>query len=120
MPREFARHERLATEIHRALSELLRVETRDPRLAHVSLTAVELSRDLGVARVHFSLLDPDDAPGPALEGLERAAGFLRSKLGHVLTVRHVPELRFAHDDSAERSMRISELLDRALHPDDHG
>lgn len=120
MPREFKRHERLGTEVLRTLSELLRVETRDPRLQHVSLTSVDLSRDLSVARVYFSLLDPDESPEPALEGLERAAGFLRSKLGHSLQIRHVPELRFAHDDSAEQGAKISELIDRALHADDHG
>ena len=49
-----------------------------------------------------------------MEGLEKAAGFLRRKLGGALKVRHVPELRFAHDDSAEHGMMISELIDGAL------
>lgn len=114
MPREFARHQRLGAQILRVLSELLRFETKDPRLEGVSLTAVDLSRDLGVARVYFSLLQPDDDPAPALEGLGKAAGFLRGKLGSALKVRHVPELRFIHDDSAGEGMRISELIDGAL------
>ena len=86
----------------------------------VSLTSVDLSRDLSVARVYFSLLNPDDSPDAALEGLQRAAGFLRSKLGAAIKVRHVPELRFVHDDSAEQGAKISELIDSALHADDHG
>ena len=114
MPREFARHQRLGAQIMRVLSELLQFETKDPRLKGISLTAVDLSRDLSVARVYFSLLSPDDKPEPVLEGLEKASGFLRRKLGGALKVRHVPELRFIHDDSAEEGMRISELIDGAL------
>ena len=114
MPREFARHERLGAQIMRTLSELLRFEVKDPRLQGVSLTAVDLTRDLSVAKVYFSLLNPDDDAGEALEGLNKAAGFLRRKLGGALKVRHVPELRFAHDDRAEHGMKISELIDGAL------
>ena len=120
MPREFARHQRLGTQILRTLNELLRFETKDPRVQGVSLTAVDLSRDLSVARVYFSLLNPDDPAEPAQEGLENAAGFLRGKLGTAIKVRHVPELRFFHDDSAEHGARISELIDDALQADEHG
>ena len=114
MPREFGRNQRLGAQIMRTLSELLRFEVKDPRLQGVSLTAVDLSRDLSVAKVYFSLLNPDDDAGPALAGLEKASGFLRRKLGAAMKVRHVPELRFAHDDSAEHGMKISELIDGAL------
>ena len=120
MPREFSRHQRLGNEVLRTLSELLRFETKDPRLRGVSLTSVDLSRDLSVAQVYFSLLNPDDSPDPVLEGLERASGFLRGKLGKAINVRHVPELRFIHDDSAEQGAHISRLIDSALRADDHG
>ena len=62
MPREFSRNQRLGHQVQRTLSELLQFETKDPRLEGVSLTAVELSRDLSVARVYFSLLPPDADP----------------------------------------------------------
>jgi ribosome-binding factor A len=114
MPREFGRHQRLGAQIMRTLSELLRYEVKDPRLQDVSLTTVDLSRDLGVAKVYFSLLSPDDDAEQAQAGLEKAAGFLRGKLGGALKVRHVPELRFVHDDSAEHGMKISKLIDGAL------
>jgi len=117
MPREYSRNQRLATEVLRTLSELLRFETKDPRLQNVSLTGVDLSRDLSVARIFFSMLDPADSLEPVEEGLQRAAGFLRSKLGQSLKIRHVPELRFVHDDSAEESARISKLIDSALQAD---
>jgi ribosome-binding factor A len=114
MPREFSRNQRLGAQILRTLSELLRFETKDPRLQGVSLTSVDLSRDLSVARVYFSLMNPDDSAEAALEGLQKAGGFLRGKLGGALKVRHIPELRFIHDDSAEQSVKISELIDGAL------
>lgn len=99
--------------MQRSLSELLRFETKDPALAEISLTEVELSRDLSVARVYFSMLKPDADPQSALDGLRRAAGFLRSKLGAALMVRHVPELRFVHDDSIAHGVEISRLIDDA-------
>lgn len=114
MPREFSRNQRLGNEVLRALSELLHSETKDPSLRNVSLTAVDLSRDLSVARVYFSLLDPAADPEPVLAGLGRASGFLRSKLGRAIKIRHVPELRFAHDDSAEQAVRIGRLIDLAI------
>jgi ribosome-binding factor A len=113
MPREFSRNQRLGAQMMRSLSELLRFETKDPALADVSLTAVDLSKDLSVARIYFSLLNPDDDPQPAIAGLKRASGFLRSKLGAALTVRQVPELRFVHDDSIAHGAEMSRLIDDA-------
>lgn len=97
----------------RTLNELLRFESKDPGLSGVSLTVIELARDLSVAKVYFSHMDPDADPEAAREGLQRAAGFLRSKLGASLKVRRVPELRFHHDDSIARGAAISELIDHA-------
>ena len=113
MPREFSRSQRLGAQILRTLSELLRFETKDPSLAAVSLTAVDLSRDLGVAKVYYSLLNPDDDPQPVQEGLQRASGFLRGRLGKSLDIRHVPELRFVHDDSIARGAEMARLIDSA-------
>ncbi len=114
MPREFSRNQRLGNQVLRSLSELLRFETKDPRLQKVSLTSVDLSRDLSVARVYFSLMDPNDDPAPVIEGLQAANGFLRRKLGGAIKVRHVPELRFAHDDSAAEAVRIGRLIDTVI------
>jgi ribosome-binding factor A len=98
----------------RSLAELLRFETKDPRLQDVSLTSVDLSRDLSVARVYFSLMDPNADPAPVVEGLQAASGFLRRKLGGAIKIRHVPELRFHHDDSAAEAVRIGHLIDTAI------
>ena len=120
MPREFSRNQRLGNQVLRTLNELLRFETKDPRLQGVSMTAVELSRDLSVARVYYSTLEPDADPVPVQQGLEKAAGFLRAKLGQAIKVRHVPELRFEHDDSAAEGQRLSDLIDRAVESDHPG
>jgi len=117
MPREFSRNQRLGNQVLRSLNELLRFETKDPRLEGVSLSSVDLSRDLSVARVYYSILDPNGDPVPVQQGLEKAAGFLRAKLGQAIKVRHVPELRFEHDDSAAEGQRISDLIDEALGSD---
>lgn len=114
MPREFSRNQRLGNQVLRTLSELLRFETKDPRLQNVSLTAVDLTRDLSVAKVYFSLMDPNQDPLLVAEGLDAASGFLRRKLGSAIKIRHVPELRFAHDDSAAEAVRIGRLIDTAI------
>ena len=59
MPKDFSRSQRLGAQMLRSLSELLHFETKDPGLTDVSLTAVDLSKDLSIARVYFSLLDPN-------------------------------------------------------------
>ena len=117
MAREFSRNQRLGNQVLRTLNELLRFETKDPRLTMVSLNSLDLSRDLSVARVSFSLLDPNGDPAPVKEALEKAKGFLRSRLGREIKIRHVPELRFRHDDSAAEAQRISSLIAGAISSD---
>lgn len=95
----------------RLLSELLRTEVKDPRLADVRINEIDLSGDLGVAKVYFSMLQPDADVRPALEGFDKAAGFLRSRLGHALQLRRVPELRFVPDSSVRDAMELTALID---------
>ena len=113
MPREFSRNQRLSNQVLRTLNEVLRFETKDPRLELVSLTSVDLSRDLSVADVFFSMLDPNADPALVKEGLDSASGFLRGRLGRAIKIRQVPELRFIHDNSAAESQRISDLIQNA-------
>ncbi|QJR10321.1 Ribosome-binding factor A [Usitatibacter rugosus] len=109
-----ARSHRIAEQIQRELAELVRLEVRDPRVRLVTLTAVELSRDHSHAKVFFTTLDPAADAEATQEGLERAAGFLRSSLSHRLSTRTVPELHFAYDESVERGVRLSKLIDDAV------
>ena len=112
--REYPRSQRVGTQIQRSLSELIRGELDDPRLKSVTLTGVEVSKDLGHARVYFSLFDPGQDPDAARDALRRAAGLLRGRLAQALTVRHVPELDFRHDESELRAARLDALIDDAV------
>jgi ribosome-binding factor A len=105
---------RVADQIQRELSGLLRAELKDPRVGMITLTGVEISPDLAHAKVFFTTLGDADALARTEAGLKRAAGFLRSELGHRLKLRITPELRFVHDASVERGVRLSKLIDDAV------
>ena len=109
-----ARSARIADQIQRELAEVIRLELRDPRVGLVTLTAVELSRDQSHADVFFTVLGSDSRE--ALEGLQHAAGFLRTNLARRLSTRTVPELHFSYDESIERGVRLSRLIDEAVNP----
>jgi ribosome-binding factor A len=110
------RRARIADQIQRELAEIVRLELRDPRVGMITLTGVEMSRDQSHAKVFFTTLGPESAARDAAEGLTRAAGFLRSELAHRLTTRKVPELHFEYDESVERGVRLSRLIDEAVKP----
>lgn len=112
--REFPRSRRVSGQILRSLSELIRTELDDPRLRSVTLTGVEVSRDLGHAHVYFSLFDPGQDAQAAQHALQHAAGLLRGRLAQALTVRHVPELDFRRDESEARAARVDALIDEAV------
>ena len=111
------RRARIADQIQRELAELIRTELRDPRVGPmVTLTGVEMSRDGSHAKVFFTVLGAEGAARDAGEGLQHAASYLRSLLAHRLTTRSVPELHFEHDESVERGVRLSRLIDEANAP----
>ncbi len=111
-----ARLARIADQVQRELAELIRLELRDPRVRLVTITAVELSRDQSHAKVFFTTLGSAEEAKACAEGLSRAAGFLRAGLAHRLSTRSVPELHFAYDESIERGVKLSRLIDEALAP----
>lgn len=116
MPREFSRRLRVGAELTRILNELLQLEVKDPRLKDVRVSEVEVSGDLGVARVFYSTLDPDADPAPIASALAKATAFMRSRVGREARLRRVPELRFEADASAREGFRISRLIDSAAGP----
>jgi len=113
MVRESARKNKIAAEVQRILNELLLSEVKDPRLTGVSVSAVEVSGDLGVATVFFSTISLDDDPSDVREGFEKARGFIRARVAAALQLRRVPELRFRHDTSARRGVEIGRLIDES-------
>lgn len=118
MPKEFSRSRRVGEQMQRLLSEILIRDVKDPRVHGVSVTAVEVSRDLSHATVWFSLLNPETDPAPAAVALAGAAGLIRGKLGRSMYIRHVPALHFRHDESLERGARLSDLINRAVASDE--
>lgn len=112
MAREFGRPERVADFLRKELSILIQREMRDPRVAMVSITDVEVSRDLSHAKVYLTVLGCDskeDAKEP-VKVLNGAAGFLRSQLAKGSTMRTTPTLRFYFDESQLRAGHIEKLL----------
>lgn len=104
------RSERLADEIRELLAVLLRDEVKDPRIGFVTLTRVELTGDLGFARVFFGVLGDEAQRKRSLEGLKQAAGFLRRQLSRRLRIYQVPELRFQYDTGLDATDRVARLL----------
>jgi ribosome-binding factor A len=114
MPREFSRSARVGQQIQRELGELLAREAADPRLHGVTVSAVEVSRDLAHAKVYVTFLDPGEDRQAALKALHHAGGYLRTELAHRMRMRVMPHLRFLHDDTQERGDRLDALIDRAV------
>jgi len=97
--------------VREVLSGHIGEDLKDPRIGFVTVTGVETSPDLRHARVYVSVLGSDEEKDAALEGLRSSAGFLQSKVGQELRMKRTPTLEFHYDDSIDRGMRISELLD---------
>lgn len=116
MPKEFSRTRRVGEQIQRELADLIRSEVKDPRVGMVTVNAVEVSKDLGHAKVYITVMDETQRQ-QTLDGLQRAAGFLRSELGRRMFIRSVPQLHFHYDESVSRGARLSSLIDQALADD---
>ncbi len=116
MAKEFSRTDRLAGQIQRELSQLLRTEIRDPRMGMVTITAVEVVRDLSHAKVYFTSMLDKDKEG-SVEALRSASGFLRSEVGKRIRTRIVPQLHFVYDESVEEGARMDRLISDAVASD---
>ena len=101
--------------IQRELSGLIRLEVRDPRVGMLTITSVDVSPDLSHAKVFITLLEKEKLED-TLQGLHRAAGYLRSQLAKRMKLYTTPQLRFEYDESVERGDHLSRLIDSALRP----
>jgi len=117
MPREFSRARRVEEQLKRLLAEQIRREVKDPRVGLVTITAVEVSRDLTHARVFFTPFAGTGDAVAALAALRHAAGFLRHQVRCLMRLRVAPELEFRIDDSVERGARLSALIHDAVEDD---
>jgi len=114
MPSDYPRSHRVGDFIQRELAGIISREVKDPRLSPMlTISAVEVSRDLSVAKIYYSLLDADEQVDTHT-ALTSASGFLRNQLARQMNTRSVPQLRFYFDDSAERGAHMSSLIANAV------
>ncbi|MDD3653076.1 MAG: 30S ribosome-binding factor RbfA [Desulfotomaculaceae bacterium] len=105
------RPERLAEAIKKEISELLRDELKDPRIGFVSITAVEVSKDLRYADIYASVLGEPAEQKASIKALTGAQGFIRNELGRRIRLRYTPELTFKLDQSIDRGTKLIKLME---------
>jgi ribosome-binding factor A len=108
---------RVADQIQRELSDIVRSELKDPRVGMITLTGVEVSPDLAHAKVFFTSLADATHRDETIVALKRAAGFLRSMLGSRMKIHSTPELHFVYDESVETGIRLTHLIEEAVASD---
>ena len=111
MPKDFPRARRVADQIQRELPELIRQEVKDPRVGMLTITEVEVNRDMEFAKVYFTTLGGEPEHAACLQGL------LRSQLSHRMQLRVVPKLTFVYDRSVERGIELTQLIESAVAED---
>jgi ribosome-binding factor A len=112
MPSERLR--RVNEAVRQVLSDAITQDLKDPRVGFVTVTAVQTSPDLRHAHVFVSVLGDAEQRAASLDGLRSAHGFLQRRVGGELRLKHTPTLAFEYDESIDRGVRISELIDREL------
>ena len=119
MAKEYARTQRVADFVQRELAALIQHEVRDPRVGMVSITGVDVSRDIGHAKVYYTSMSANstDESKECNEALNKAAGFLRSQLSRESSMRMVPQLRFYFDSSVGRGRDMEDLIRKAADSD---
>lgn len=121
MAKEYSRTQRIGDQIQRELAQLIRREVKDPRVGLVTVTAVDVSRDVGHAKIFITVMGEESREDIAqsIKVLNHAAGFLRMQLGKEMKLRSVPQLHFHYDESVTRGAHLSALIERAVAEDSH-
>lgn len=111
---QYQRSVRVADQIRMEVADILARKCKDPRLQRVTVTDVEMNKDLRLARVYVSLLGQEAEVEAILQTLKSASGFVRSELGRRLDLRYTPEVTFWFDASGPRAEKIDQLLHELL------
>ncbi|HAS15104.1 MULTISPECIES: 30S ribosome-binding factor RbfA [Idiomarina] len=118
MAQEFSRTERVRHQLQREIAMILQREIKDPRVSMVTVSDVEVSRDLAYAKVFVTFFQDDpEQVKQALKVLNEASGFIRSLLGKRIKARIVPQLKFQHDASLNEGIRMGKLVAEARERD---
>ncbi|MFC1490799.1 30S ribosome-binding factor RbfA [Candidatus Latescibacterota bacterium] len=108
---KYKRSDRISNLIHHAVSKIIENEIQDTRLGMVTVTGVDIGRDLRNASVYISVLDDESDIELTLSILNKAAGFFRSRIGQEVILRHVPTVQFYYDNSAKNGIHIEKLFE---------
>ena len=108
------RQERVAQALKEEVSKIILQELRDPRLGFVTVTRIKMAPDLRSAQVFVSVLGDQGAERLTMAALRKAAGYIQQGIGDRLSLKYTPVLRFTVDDSVKRSVRLSEVIRKAL------
>jgi ribosome-binding factor A len=111
------RSHRVGEQIHKEVSALLQKGLKDPRIGFVTITGVEMTPDLHLARIFFTVIADEAGRRDTEKGLKSSIPFLRRELGRRLRMRYVPDLLFQYDSSIDQGNRIESLI-RDIHRDD--
>jgi ribosome-binding factor A len=114
MPQRNSRPQRIAAQMQRTLAELVPRAVKDPRVGHLTITAVSLLEDLSCARVWFLPFGTSRNVDEQLAGLRSAAGFLRGEIARQLGLRHAPRLEFLVDTNLEHAQALTQLINAAV------
>lgn len=105
------RNSRINEEVRKELSEIIRDDLKDPRIsAMVSITKVDVTKDLRYAKVYVSIFGKEEEKESTLTALKNSAGFLRKEIGSRINLRYTPQIIIELDNSIEHGMHIDELL----------
>lgn len=120
MQRDFSRTERVAQQVQQEIAMILQRDFKDPRVGWVTVSAVEVSKDLAYVKVFVTLLgqeDQKDKIDETIEILNKAKGFFRSEIGKRMRLRIVPEVKFEYDNSLVTGIEMSRKVDEAINHD---
>ena len=117
MRKNSVKNTRINEEVMRELSNIIRLEVKDPRISPVtSVVSVEVAPDLKTCKAYISVLGDDEAVKKTLEGLKSSAGFIRRELAHRINLRNTPEITFVSDQSIAYAAKMSKLIDEVNAP----
>jgi ribosome-binding factor A len=117
MAREFSRTRRIEEQIQKELASIIQYELKDPRVNWVTISGVEVSRDISHATIFYTVLGQDERSPETEKGLEKATGFMRRELGKRVTLRSIPQLHFKFDESLTKGDRMTSLINSAIEAD---
>lgn len=115
--KDFNRSDRVAEQLKRELANLIHNESRDPRFASFTITAVRMTRDLSHAKVYLTSVDGEQSSAGAVTAINKASNYFKHELKSRLLLRVIPQLHFVYDESIERASHMTNLIEKTIADD---